>query len=124
MIAIGVIIILVVGLVVCWTVYSEYYKTAVIVGIIGAIIGTACIMIGTKSNSFNRFIKDVQSNYSDGLTRTITIQTEDGRTIYTYSGTIDIELDGEQRKIKFEDEKGKRHIIYYGIQDTVMIIEN
>lgn len=123
MFAIGIIILLIVGCIVAWAVYEEYYKTAIIVGIVGAFISIACILIGTQSNSFDRFIKDVKSDYSDGLTRTITIQAEDGRTIYTYSGTIDIELDGEQRKIKFEDEKGKRQIIFYGIQDTVMIIE-
>ena len=123
MIAIGIIILLIIGCVVAWAVYKEYYKTATIIGIVGAFISITCILIGTQSNSFDRFIKDVKSDYSDGLTRTITIQAEDGRTIYTYSGTIDIELDGEQRKIKFEDEKGKRQIIFYGIQDTVMIIE-
>ena len=47
----------------------------------------------------------------------------DNINIYTYSGTIDLEIDASGRKIKFEDEDGNRQIIIYGIQDTVTIIE-
>ena len=65
MIAIGIIILLIIGCVVAWAVYKEYYKTATIIGIVGAFISITCILIGTQSNSFDRFIKDVKSDYSD-----------------------------------------------------------
>lgn len=97
------------------------YIISSIVTIITAIV---CISVGVHSNSFKRTLRDVQSNYSDGITRTISITAEDGREIYYYHGTIDIELNGEERKIKFEDENGKRQIIVYGVQDTVTIIED
>ena len=95
-----------------------------VLSVVSIIVAVLCISIGIHSNSFKRTLRDVQSNYSDGITRTISITAEDGREIYYYHGTIDIELNEEGRKIKFEDENGKRQIIIYGVQDTVTIIED
>ena len=99
-------------------------KIEIVAGIITLIISIVMIIVGFSSNSFKRELKDIQSDYGDGIHRIITVTAEDGRTIYTYEGTIDIEINGEERKIKFEDENGNRQIIIYGIQDTVTIIEN
>lgn len=96
----------------------------IIIGFIVLIISIVMTIVGVSSNAFKRGLKDIQSDYGEGLHRTITITVEDGRTIYTYEGTIDLEINGEERKIKFEDENGNRQIIIYGIQDTVTIIEN
>ena len=38
-------------------------------------------------------------------------------------GKVDIESNHTDNYIKFESEEGKRYIIYYGIQDTITIIE-
>jgi len=94
----------------------------IIIGVIVLILGIVMIIIGSTSNSFKRELKDIQSDYGNGIHRIIT--AEDGRTIYTYEGTVDLEINGEERKIKFEDENGNRQIVIYGIQDTVTIIEN
>lgn len=96
----------------------------IIIGFIVLIISIVMTIVGISSNAFKRGLKDIQSDYGEGLHRTITITAEDGRTIYTYEGTIDLEINGEERKIKFEDENGNRQIIIYGVQDTVTIIEN
>lgn len=96
----------------------------VIISVLALIISIVMIVIGASSNSFKRGIKDIQSNYGNGIHRAITVTAEDGRTIYTYEGTVDLEINGTERKIKFEDENGNRQIIIYGIQDTVTIIEN
>ena len=60
-----------------------------------------------------------------GLNREITITAEDGRLIYHYEGKVDIETrhDGNANYILFEGKDGLRRIIYYGIQDTVLIEE-
>lgn len=99
--------------------------------VLGAIIFTALIIgscglikFGANSASFKREIKDLKSDYAGGIHREICITAEDGREIYYYEGTVDLAIDGDQRKIKFEDENGNRQIIIYGIQDTVTIIEN
>lgn len=123
MIAIGVIVFAITLIVVCALVSSDHTISAIIISVVGVLATALCIIIGVQSNRFKRFSKDIKSNYSSGIHRTITITSEEGRMIYTYSGTIDLEIDASGRKIKFEDEDGNRQIIIYGIQDTVMIIE-
>lgn len=72
-----------------------------------------------------RAMKDYTSNIEGGLKREITITAEDGRLIYHYEGKVDIETrhEGDANYILFEGEDGLRRIIYYGIQDTVLIEE-
>lgn len=90
--------------------------------IIGAIMGIiAWYNISTASG--NRALKDYQINIQKGIEREIVITAEDGREIFRYDGKIDIESDHKDNYIKFDDENGKRYIIYYGIQDTITIID-
>ncbi len=72
-----------------------------------------------------RHYKDFKSNMNNGIYREITITNDDGKVIYDYTGKCDIQEQEEvdERKLKFENEQGKRVIIYYGITDTVKIIE-
>ena len=72
-----------------------------------------------------RAMKDYHSNLENGLNREITITAEDGREIFHYEGKVDVETkhDGNANYILFESEEGLRYIIYYGIQDTVLIVE-
>ena len=67
-----------------------------------------------------RAVKTQQSEFSKGLEREIRIYDIEGDLIETYSGKLDVEYDDD--RILFDDENGKRHIIYYG-QDTVLIDE-
>lgn len=93
-----------------------------IVLVFGIIIGIVA-WYNTNTESGMRALKENASNLHGGLEREIIINAEDGREIYRYEGKIDIESDHSDNYILFDDENGKRHIIYYGIQDTVMIIE-
>lgn len=77
----------------------------------------------THTASGIRNYKDFQSELSNGLEREITITAEDGREIFYYKGKVDIESNHEDNYIRFESEEGYRYIIYYGIQDTIKIIE-
>jgi uncharacterized membrane protein len=104
--------------------YEDDGKIGLVFGILILAVSIIMTIGGTESNTFKRQLKDIQSDYSDGIHRIITVTAEDGRTIYTYEGTVDLEINGEERKIKFEDENGNRQIVIYGIQDTVTIIEN
>ena len=72
-----------------------------------------------------RAMKDYHSEMNNGVLREITITAEDGREIFHYEGKIDIETSHENSEnyILFESEEGLRYIIYYGVQDTVLIIE-
>ena len=70
-----------------------------------------------------RALKDQQSNLSNGLNREIIVTAEDGREIFYYKGKCDIETDHDDNYILFEGEDGLRRMIYYGITDTVLIME-
>ena len=69
-----------------------------------------------------RSMKDQESNLNNGLHREIIVTAEDGREIFYYEGKCDIETD-HASYILFEDEEGYRHIIYKGVQDTIIINE-
>ena len=77
----------------------------------------------TSTASGIRYMKDYKSEMENGIEREITITAEDGREIFHYEGKIDIESNHEDNYIKFESEEGKRYIVYYGIQDTIEIVE-
>ena len=102
-----------------------------IAGIVSMAVGIGLtVALGFGLNWYNistasgiRNFKDHQSNLSNGIEREITITAEDGREIFYYEGKVDIESDHTDNYIEFESEEGKRYIIYYGIQDTITIIE-
>lgn len=86
-------------------------------------LGTFLSWYNTHTASGIRAYKDFQSELSNGIDREITITAEDGREIFHYEGKVDIESNHEDNYIKFEGEDGCRYMIYYGIQDTIKIIE-
>ena len=77
----------------------------------------------TSTASGIRAVKDWKSEVNNGINREILITAEDGREIFHYEGKVDIESNHTDNYIKFESEDGKRYIVYYGIQDTIQIIE-
>lgn len=98
--------------------------------LIATILFCVILMVGISwwhNNTANgqRAMKDYTSNIEGGLKREITITAEDGRLIYHYEGKVDIETrhEGDANYILFEGEDGLRRIIYYGVQDTVLIEE-
>lgn len=101
---------------------------------ITVIIVTIVIFVGgmftlnwyhTNTASGNRKYKDFTSELNNGIYREITITAEDGREIFSYEGKVDIETvhEGNANYILFESEDGHRYVIFYGIQDTVLIVE-
>lgn len=95
----------------------------IIVCIIAMIFGLSWWNTHTASGA--RSVKEYKSEFNNGLEREITITAEDGREIFHYEGKVDIETkhDGNANYILFESEEGQRYLIYYGITDTVLIIE-
>ena len=108
-----------------------YYNDSWIAGIISIVVSIGLtVALGFGLNWYNtstasgiRNFKDHQSNLSNGIEREITITAEDGRKSFHYEGKVDVESNHTDNYIKFESEEGKRYIIYYGIQDTITIIE-
>jgi hypothetical protein len=127
--------ILIIGIALTGIVFAiaAFYEESTYVGI-GLLIITIgiCVALMFYCNWYNtntaqgaRNLKDQKSNLGGGLEREIIITAEDGREIFHYEGKVDIETnhDGNANYILFESEEGKRYIIYYGIMDTVLIIE-
>lgn len=112
--------------------YCFYNRENKIGFIVLAITLLVCIALifglnwyNTSTASGQRYYKDFKSNMAGGLNREITITAEDGREIFHYEGKVDIETKHEDgaNYILFESEDGRRYIIYYGVQDTVLIVE-
>ena len=107
------------------------YSESWIAGIVSIVVSIGLtVALGFGLNWYNtstasgiRNFKDYQSNLSNGIEREITITAEDGREIFHYEGKVDVESNHTDNYIKFESEEGKRYIVYYGIQDTITIIE-
>lgn len=96
--------------------------------ILGAVLISiliACVGFWWCNNTADgaRALKDQHSNFNNGLNREITVLAADGRVVFQYRGKCDIESDHADNYILFEDEDGLRRMIYYGITDTVLIME-
>lgn len=103
---------------------EEAEKGMIIGGIISILVavviafGLLFWLYNTESGA--RVIKDTQSDFNGGIERTVTVYDIDGDLIQKYSGKFDVDYDSE--RIKFDDENGKRHVIYY-TTGTVIIDE-
>ncbi len=96
---------------------SEEKSAGYVIGAVLLLVATivVCgIIIWYRSTSATgqRALKDQQSNLSGGIERTVSVYDINGQLIEQYNGKFDIETDRESY-ILFDDEQGKRHIIYY-----------
>lgn len=61
--------------------------------------------------SGKRAYKTQESNFNYGIERTVEVYDATGNLLKTYNGKFDIDYD--DNRIIFDDENGKRHVIYY-----------
>lgn len=61
--------------------------------------------------SGKRAYKSQESNFNYGIERTVEVYDATGNLLKTYNGKFDIAYD--DNRIIFDDENGKRHVIYY-----------
>lgn len=121
-------IVLIIGLVFAgWCFYEKGWKLGLCVALVTimltVILGCYCFWWCHNTAAGVRAMKDQHSNLSNGLNREITVVAEDGREIFHYKGKCDIETDHDDNYILFEGEDDLRRMIYYGITDTVLIME-
>jgi len=74
----------------------------------------------SNTESGKRAIKSQQSNFNSGLKRQIKVYDVEGELIEEYEGKFDVDYDND--RIVFDDERGLRHVIYYPT-GTVIINE-
>lgn len=90
------------------------------------IIGVLCAQLWYYENtaSGQRAFKDQESNFENGTNRVVTVYDINGEVIKQYDGRFDVETGNIDNApyVLFDDENGKRHIIYY-TTGTVIIDE-
>lgn len=96
-----------------------YSLESVVGGLTTFIIGILlliCLVFGqlwyyNNAESGKRAIKSQESNFKGGITREVKVYDVNGKVIQEYKGKFDIDYDDD--RIIFDDEKGNRHVIYY-----------
>lgn len=95
-----------------------------------AVVGTLCGMIVSaillgfllwyfgSTEKGKRAMKSQESNLNGGIERTVKFYDIKGDIIAEYEGKFDV--DYNQNRIIFDDENGKRHIIYYNMATVVI----
>lgn len=124
LLAVIIVAVIIIALIVCAN--FDFEPVVIIASVILGVVIIIVAFIGinwynTSTASGQRKVKDFKTEIENGLKREITITSEEGREIFHYIGKVDIE--DNNGYILFESEEGERYIIYYGVQDTVIIKE-
>lgn len=95
---------------------NSFSITAIIIAVVFvAIIGAA---IFTQRASIGRGIKNLNSEMSGGLERTVEVYDYSGDLLKTYEGKVDVQTTETGNKVLF-DLDGKRYVFY----NAIVIIE-
>lgn len=101
--------------------FAEKKALAVFVGIVAVVLifGFGFWYCNNTADGI-RAMTDQRSNLSNGLERTVTVYTADGKVLAQYTGRIDIEPnDGGYVKFDFG---GKRYIYYNCFVESIAIL--
>ena len=88
----------------------------IVVGVIVALLIIAAIIFFSRSST-QRALKDIESEYSGGLNRTVNVYSYDGKKIATYDGMIDV-AEKSGNVVKFQLD-GKRYMYYNALVEVV-----
>ena len=75
------------------------------------IVLSAMLFYYNATASGKRAFKSQKSELENGIERVVTVYDMEGDVIKVYDGKFDITYDND--RILFDDEQGKRHVIYY-----------
>ncbi|MBR2284585.1 MAG: hypothetical protein IJ874_09265 [Ruminococcus sp.] len=100
-------------------------KIAVVVSVVVGVVISVLVLIGmhayyNNTESGKRAMKTQESNLKGGISRSVSVYDINGGLIAEYSGKFDVDYNSS--RIIFDDENGRRHIIYYTTA-TVIIDE-
>lgn len=120
-------IVVIIGSIVGAAVYFTENKTVAITSIIIMVlvsIGVLCGMLWWYSNteSGKRAMKTQESNFEGGIRRNVKVYDAIGNMLQEFEGTFDVDFDPDKRRVLFDDENGKRHLIYFN-SGTVIVEE-
>ena len=106
-------VILLIGLLVGWAI-DENKSVAISMAV--SVVLVVFVLIGmlfyyNNTASGKRAYKTQESNFNNGIERIVEVYDATGNLLKTYNGKFDISYD--DNRIIFDDENGKRHVIYY-----------
>lgn len=89
---------------------------ATVASVVASAVLVVFVLIGmlfyyNNTASGKRAYKTQESNFNYGIERTVEVYDATGNLLKTYNGKFDIDYD--DNRIIFDDENGKRHVIYY-----------
>lgn len=96
--------------------YTAYQTSVKVISISSAIVLVICLLFGmlfyyNNTAAGKRAFKSQESNFNDGIERIVEVYDATGNLLKKYEGKFDIDYDDD--RIIFDDENGKRHVIYY-----------
>ena len=92
------------------TTSGKTMSLAVSIAIIFIVLG-AMLFYYNATASGKRAFKSQKSELENGIERVVTVYDMEGDVIKVYDGKFDVTYDDD--RILFDDEQGKRHVIYY-----------
>jgi len=121
-----VVLFLLIGLAGAFCIYfSDLKLMSIIVVFVTLALCGGVYWYGNNTAKGKRTLKDQNSDFNNGISRTLTIYDFKGQQIKQYSGKFDVETGNKDKVpyIVFDDENNKRHIVYY-TTGTIIIDEN
>lgn len=88
------------------------------VSILATIPICSCILFAMhwwygNTESGKRAIKTQESNFDGGIRRHVSVYDAVGNLIQEWDGKFDVDFDGDEQRILFDDENGRRHLVYF-----------
>ena len=94
---------------------AESSKGKIAAALIGVLLAIIVLLIMLwwygSTEAGKRAFKTQKSNFEGGIEREVRVYDVDGELIQSYAGKFDVVHD--ENRILFDDEDGKRHVIYY-----------
>lgn len=94
---------------------AESSKGKIAAALVGALLAIIVLLIMLwwygSTEAGKRAFKTQKSNFEGGIEREVRVYDVDGELIQSYAGKFDVVHD--ENRILFDDEDGKRHVIYY-----------
>ena len=75
-----------------------------------------------STESGRRAMKTQESNFEGGIHRNIKVYDAIGNLLQEFEGTFDVDFNADDSRVLFDDENGKRHLIYFN-SGTVTVEE-
>ena len=60
-----------------------------------------------------RALKTQESNFDGGINRCVKVYDAVGNLLKEYQGHFDVDFNGDEQRVLFDDENGKRHVVYF-----------